>query len=134
MIVHRTPEEFEALARDPAHGHKITPKSIREPEVGLDFEARGRVPHPIIREPTGAAEFIDAAGQHWDVKGFVSEVPARGGGTRNVFDLDDALAKIEESLAKNEYVMLDVEKLNPQDLHDLLTVVSQRGWREKVIH
>lgn len=129
----RTAEEFEALARDPAHGHKITPKSIREREVGLDFEARGRVPHPIIREPTGAAAFIDAAGQHWDVKGFVSQVHSRNGPVRK-FNLDDALAKIEASLAKNEYVMLDVEKLNPQDLHDLLTVVSQRGWSEKVIH
>nr|WP_019630509.1 hypothetical protein [Actinomadura atramentaria] len=75
-LVPGTPE-YEArlaeLAKDPAKGGRINGASEREAEVGLQSERDGLLPGPIKRAPFDAAgkdqgEFVDAAGQHWDVK------------------------------------------------------------------
>ncbi len=58
----RTLAEYEDLARDPAQGGKATAKTEQERKVGLELEKRGDVAGPITRDPTGAAEFIDAQG------------------------------------------------------------------------
>lgn len=71
----RTPEEFDALASDPARGGAITPGSERERTIGLGAEQAGLVNGPIVRDPSGSAEFIDSNGQACDVKGFRSDFP-----------------------------------------------------------
>jgi hypothetical protein len=124
----RTPKELEALASDPAHGGKIDVKSIQERQVGLDLEARGDVPGPITRDPSGKAEFIDATGQKWDVKGFNSNFPPKKGG----FDLTRDANKIDASLAQGENVMLDTSKMSPQNIQALQTEGARRGWGERV--
>lgn len=124
----RTPEEFDSLAADPAHGGKIDPKSIQERTVGLDLEKAGKVPGPIVRDPTGAAEFIDAAGTKWDVKGFNSNFPPRKGG----FSLARDAEKVDKSLALDENVMLDTSKMKPADVAALKQEGLARGWGDRV--
>jgi len=124
----RTQEQFDALASDPAHGGKIDPKSMQERRVGLDLEARGEVPGPLTRDPTGGAEFIDSVGQKWDVKGFNSNFTPKKGG----FDLIRDAGKVDKSLALGENVMLDTSKMSPTDVQALRAEGTQRGWGNRV--
>lgn len=76
----RTPEEFDALASDPARGGVINEKDEQERKIGLGAEQAGPIPGPIVRDPSGNAEFIDNDSEAWDVKGFRSDFPAGAGG------------------------------------------------------
>lgn len=124
----RDQRALDDLARDPAHAGKIGPKSIQERSVGLDLEARGDVPGPIVRDPSGAAEFIDGAGQKWDVKGFNSNFPPKKGG----FDLVRDADKLDASLAQGENVMLDTSQMSGQDIQALKAEGANRNWGDRV--
>jgi hypothetical protein len=124
----RTQAEMDALASDPAHGGAISPKSIQERTVGLGLEKDGKVPGPITRDPTGAAEFIDGQGTKWDVKGFNSDFPPKKGG----FSLARDAGKVDKSLASNENVMLDTSKMKPEDVAALKQEGQARGWGDRV--
>lgn len=82
-------ERAAQLAKDPAIGGKITAKTTREAEAALGLEQAGDLRTPVKRDPTGGADFLDGAGQAWDVKAFNSKFPPRSGG----FELGDALTK-----------------------------------------
>lgn len=126
----RTVAEYENLARDPAHGGKITAKTAQERKVGLELEKRGDVPGPIIRDPTGAAEFIDARGGKWDVKGFNSGFrPSKGG-----FDLGTDAGKVDKSLSEGESVMLDTSEMSLGDINTLKVEGAARGWGNTVVY
>jgi hypothetical protein len=126
--VARTQAELDALASDPAHGGKISPKSIQERTVGLELEKAGKVPGPITRDPSGKAEFIDGAGNKWDVKGFNSDFPPKKGG----FSLAKDAGKVDKSLASGENVMLDTSKMKPEDVAALKKEGTARGWGDRV--
>ncbi|MBN2736310.1 MAG: hypothetical protein JXR70_04970 [Spirochaetales bacterium] len=125
----RTQEELDSLASDPAHGNKIDIKSMREREVGLALEKSGKVPGPITRDPSGAAEFIDNTGQLWDVKGFNSNFPPKKGG----YTLQKSMNSIMESLSHGENVMLDTKNLSTEHLAELLAEIKKLGLDSKVI-
>lgn len=103
---------------------------MREREVGIGAEARGLVSGPILRDPTGAAEFIDSDGQAWDVKGFRSDFPPKAGG----FDLARDLGKVERELAAGHNVIIDTEKLDERDLEALKLEVERRGLGDRVVY
>jgi hypothetical protein len=126
--IQRTQAQRDALAEDPAHGGKVSPASVQERTVALALEARGEVPALISRDPTGQADFTDAAGQKWDVKGFNSYFPSHNGG----FDLMRDAGKVDNALAGGEYVMLDTTRLYPNHLRDLENEGSRRGWGQRV--
>lgn len=130
VTIDRSPEELDALASDPAHGGRINGKTMREREVGIGAEARGLVSGPILRDPTGAAEFIDSDGQAWDVKGFRSDFPPKAGG----FDLARDLGKVERELAAGHNVIIDTEKLDERDLEALKLEVERRGLGDRVVY
>ncbi|HEY1933931.1 MAG TPA: hypothetical protein VGG99_18115 [Acetobacteraceae bacterium] len=113
---------------DPAHGGRADRKSARERTIGLALEVLGEVPALIHRDPAGQADFIDGAGQKWDVKGFNSAYPPIGGG----FDLQRDADKVDKSLTAGEHVMLDTGKLSPNDLQDLRDEGLRRGWGQRV--
>ena len=117
------------LAKDPAHGGKVSPKSLREAEVGLTLEEQGRLKAPIRREPTGKAEFIDANGQEWDVKAFNSNYPKRKGG----FDLQTDMKKVEAEIAKGENVIIDTVDLKAGDLTALKDAVAKKNLSDRVL-
>jgi hypothetical protein len=117
------------LANDPAHaGVGATAKSKREAGVGLGLENRGDVPGPIRRDPTGNAEFIDANGTAWDVKGFNSSYPPKKGG----FEVNKSMESIRKSLDGGENVMLDTDLMSPAHVAELKKAVTDAGLQDKV--
>lgn len=123
-------ERLTELATDPAHKGKLpSPKTLQEAEVGLQLENAGKLPGPITRDPSGAAEFIDKTGQKWDVKGFNSAFPPRKGG----FSLERDVGKIEAEIAKGENVILDSTKLSPEHLQQLKEAIEARGLVDKIL-
>lgn len=129
----RTQEELDMLAKDPAHAGSTRDvdidKGIHEREVGLGLEERGDLVGPIIRDPSGAADFIDANGQAWDVKSFNSYYPVRNGG----FQIDKSMEQIIKSINKGEYVILDTTDLIQEHLDQLLEEIEKQGLGGKVL-
>lgn len=121
---------IQLLARDPAHGGKVTPGSVREAEVAVSLEESGQVQGPIQRDPTGAADFIDGNGTPWDVKGFNSHQPIAQGG----FDLATDAAKVDTSLAQGENVMVDTGQMTADDVKALKAEGAKppHNWGDKV--
>jgi|GEM_PF-809911 len=126
----RTQEELDALASDPARGGVINGKAEQERKIGLGAEEAGLIAGPIVRDPTGAAEFIDADGQAWDVKGFRSDFPASAGG----FDIDKDISKVERELAAGHNVIIDTENLSEADLEALRNEIERRGISDRVVY
>ena len=121
--------EYDALAADPSHANAIGPKGRQERQVGLNAERKGLLPGSITRDPTGAAEFIDGAGQAWDVKGFNSN-PIHHRGRFNVRkDADN----VDKSLAKKENVIIDTTMMSQRDIESLRAEGILRGWGNRVI-
>jgi hypothetical protein len=84
---------------------------------------------PIKRDPSGAAEFIDAQGTSWDVKRFNSNVPPKKGG----YELKDALKKIQKELDAGEKVIIDTSDMKPEHVDELRAAVTKQGWDAKVV-
>ncbi|TNJ67833.1 PrsW family intramembrane metalloprotease [Paenibacillus hemerocallicola] len=125
---HRSQEEYESLAKDPAKNFKINEKSRIERQAGLELEARGDLPGPIVRDPNPAgAEFIDAKGVKWDVKGWYSKYAPKG------YSLEKAIAGIEESLSKGENVIIDTTKMFPEHIKEVQEAVNTLGFSDKVL-
>lgn len=119
-------QRLKELSKDPAKGDKITPQSRREAEVGLDLEEQGKL-HGIKRDPTGAAEFIDANGVSWDVKGFVS------GDMKGGFKLAESALKIERELLVGENVIVDTARMSAQDISALKAEALTKKWGSQVM-
>lgn len=129
----RSLSELEALADDPAHaGSKREidiKKGIHEREVGLGVEENGKIIGPIIRDPSGQAEFFDGNGQAWDVKSFNSNYKPKKGG----YTLQKSMDEIYESLSKNENVILDTTNLKEEHKIELLKEINDRGLMDRVV-
>ncbi len=121
---------IQLLARDPAQGGKVTPKTVREAEVALSMEDNGEIQGPIQRDPSGAADFIDVNGKAWDVKGFNSHQPIGQGG----FDLATDAAKVDTSLAHGENVIVDTGQMTPSDVNALKATGANpaHNWGDRV--
>jgi hypothetical protein len=117
------------LARDPAHGNRMTSSSKQEAIVGIALEAAGKLPGPIVREQSGKSEFVDANGQRWDVKAFTSKYPKRKGG----FVLGKAVEKLKREFAVGENVILDTRDLDVADQRALQREISKNGWNNRVL-
>lgn len=130
VAIERTQEELDALAADPSHGGAVREQGRREREIGLGAEDAGLIPGPIVRDPTGAAEFIDAYDQAWDVKGFRSGFPASAGG----FDVTIDVAKIERELRSGHNVIIDTGFLTEADLRSLREEIDHRGFSDRVVY
>lgn len=126
----RTPEEFDALAADPSHGGTTTPGSERERTIGLGAEQAGLLDGPIVRDPSGAAEFIDANEQAWDVKGFRSDFPVSSGG----FGIEQAMNNVEKELRSGHNVIIDTGNLSVEHLEELRTEIERRGYSDRVVY
>lgn len=141
---------LEELAADPAHNGAATPKSRREAAVGLAAEAQGDIPGPIRRAPLDNSdpafqkdqgEFIDANGNHWDVKSPADIFPAgRNAGQpmpphmRGRYDGEDFEQKLVDELAGGQNVIIDTKNLSPGALADLKSrVASHADWVGKVV-
>ncbi|MDO9002364.1 MAG: hypothetical protein Q7V20_02785 [Aquabacterium sp.] len=120
-------DRLNELATDPAQGGKVTPKTMREAEVGLQLEEQGKLPRPITRDPTGSSEFIDAAGQKWDVKGFNSQYAPKG------YNTPAAVQKISAEVAAGENVIVDTAKMSAEHVTELQHALDIVGLAKNVI-
>ncbi|GGK67625.1 hypothetical protein [Nocardia camponoti] len=133
------------LAKDPAHGGEVTPKSRREAEVGLELERRGDLKGPIERAQfvngKDMGEFKDANGQYWDVKAptdTFQQGPYAGQpmppGTRGIYDRAQLEQKIENELYEGENVIVDTNNLSANGAADLRALIASRPeWAGKVV-
>lgn len=106
---------------------------VSETRIGLALEAEGKLKGPIRRDhrvpPTsGHAEFIDTNGQLWDVKGY-RDVDTNG----NLFSLDKAVTAVKNGALKSENTVLDVSRLNPENIQKLYEAVNDDGFSENVL-
>lgn len=108
------------LAADPAKGGKMTPGSVEEAAVGVYADLAGITTPPIMREETGAAEFVDGKSVKWDVKSPKSPPP----GARWTFDAEHQLVKIRHDQSSGEIVMLNLASCNVDDTRRLLDLIN----------
>jgi len=113
-------QRIDDLAKDPAHGGRISDASRAEAEVGLGLEEAGQVPGPITRSTNPGEEFVDASGQAWDVKAFRSEVP----GSRGGFTVDSAMTSIRREVQVGENVMVDTRNMTPAHVTQLREAIA----------
>ena len=128
----RTKEQFDDLAKDPAHKNSIRPDDIKQGEmernIGLSLEKAGRLDN-ILRDPTGKAEFIDSSGQKWDIKSFNSNYPARKGG----FSLKKAMESIYGEINSGENVIIDTSNISSKHLIELKNAINLNGLEDSII-
>lgn len=84
----------------------------------------------LVRDPSGKAEFIDAAGVKWDAKAFNSNFPAREGG----YALDKSMELVKRELDEGENVILITENLTPAAAAELRESVSRAGWDDRILY
>lgn len=112
---------IEKLSLDPAKGGKPTPGSVEEAQVGIYAELAGVVAPPIIREETGAAEFVDENQIKYDVKSPKSPPP----GAKWAFDAAHQIVKIRHDQSNGEKVLLNLSKCTPGDTSTLILEIMQ---------
>lgn len=133
----------DELAQDPAHGGRVDDKRLREAAVGIQAEADGDLPGPLTRAPfdengEDQGEFIDATGQHWDVKSSPDVQPDYGkqpGRPIPAPQPDSKVARmINKELQKGINVLLDPHGMTPDRLSHLREfVASHPEWAGKVV-
>jgi WXG100 family type VII secretion target len=119
------PERLADLASDGARGGELTYKGLFEAHVGLSLEKTGQLPSPLLRDPDGAAEFIDGNGVLWDIKAFNSKYPGS-------FQLERELNKIAGEFRAGEKVILDTTDLGAAEVQQLRTAIESKGWSDQV--
>ncbi|MCZ4080191.1 hypothetical protein O1W68_19785 [Rhodococcus sp. H36-A4] len=132
----------EELAKDPAKGGQSNPQSEREADVGLEAESAGVIPGPIIRAPLSEdgkdqGEFVDAAGEHWDVKSSPDLQPSYRPDSGKPIEPSQSDTEfdrmINKQLNKGTGVLLDSDGMTAARESHLRDLVSQRpDWAGKV--
>jgi hypothetical protein len=131
------------LAKDPAHGGQITPKSLQEAKLAIQAQADGLVEGPLTRPELGPngedqGDFQDGTGQNWDVKSSPDSVPSYSpaGGTpiNNPQSVQSFTNMINKSLADGEPVLLDPDGMSPGRIAQLQQVVENNpSWQGRVL-
>ncbi|WP_156123802.1 hypothetical protein [Paenibacillus sp. FSL R7-0273] len=136
----RTQKELDDLARDPASNGKIEPKNIREREVGLAVEERGRL-GKLVRDPQAenGAEFIDtSSGLKWDVKSFES-YPSGDNGVpitnpkKGAFTIKQGMKKLQKEFDNGNNIIIDTRKMEPEHVEQLKKAIDEEGVTDKII-
>ena len=122
-----TPEQYRDLARDPAHGGRITRNGPQERDAAITAWKSGQIKGPPTRSPNPEADFRDADGKEWDVKSFNSQY-------RNGFSLPGSADDIDTELKKGEHVIVNTENMSAADVAALKAEDARRGWSNKVIY
>ncbi len=138
------------LAKDPAKGGAVEPKSEREAEVALALEASGTLPGPLRRAVLDTSDparhvdlgdFIDSTGQHWDVKAPTDIFPSgRHAGEvmpptlRGRYIGEEFEGSMVKEIAKGQNVILDTGQLSPESKRDLLSRIARHPeWNGRVV-
>lgn len=121
------------LAKDPAHGGKVTGLSKREAAVAAQAEADGDLPGPVTRTPLNAeggdeGDFTDSTGQKWEVKSSPDVKPDYSKGAGQPIPNPQTDAKftemIDTELGKGQKVLLDPHGMTATRLAHLQELVA----------
>lgn len=85
---------------------------------------------PIVRDPSGAAEFINAVGQALDVKRFRSDLRVSSSG----FGIEQAMNNVEKELRSGHNVIIETGNLSVEHLEELRTEIERRGYSDRVVY
>ncbi|WP_344903471.1 hypothetical protein [Actinomadura meridiana] len=145
-LVPGTPEyqaRLTELAKDPAHGGKISAKTEREAEVGLQLERDGLLPGPIKRAPFDEAgmdqgEFVDATGKYWDVKSSPDLQPSYGRNPGEPIPRPQSAerftAMVNKEIGEGRNVIIDPIGMTPERVNAMKQVVAAHPeWGGRVI-
>jgi len=130
-VPNRSQTDLDDLAKDPAHGGKMTPQAARERDAALALEKNGDLPAPVSRASNPESDFIDGKGQKWDHKGFRSTVPNPKG--KGAFKLNDAVAKVENEFRKGNNVIIDTRLMSEEHIAQLRRAAAENNWGGKVV-
>jgi hypothetical protein len=123
-------ERFTALTKDPGQGGVITPRTTQEARVALDLEKAGQLSSPVIREPTGAADFLDGKGNAWNYMTSNPDFSPKAGG----YSLDDSLTKIAQDLGNRRGIIFDRSNMSPAAAAEFKAAVdSVRSWAGRIL-
>ncbi|MCF7619671.1 hypothetical protein L3137_20785 [Bacillus sonorensis] len=131
----RTQKELDDLAGDPSHGGRIEEQGIKEREIGLDLEGKGKLGR-IVRDPTAdkGAEFIDTkTGIKWDVKSFESYPNGHTSPKKGAFTVNKAMNKIEKEFDRGHNVIIDKRKLVPEHIDQLEKAIKDAGFYSRIL-
>ncbi|WP_232699733.1 hypothetical protein [Brevibacillus daliensis] len=131
----RTQKELDDLAGDPSHGGKIRDQGLKEREIGLDLEQKGKL-GKIMRDPqgNGGAEFIDTTNNvKWDVKSFVSYPNGHTSPKKGAFTVSNGMKAINKELDKNYNVIVDTRDMIPEHVGQLKEAIEKAGISNRII-
>jgi hypothetical protein len=119
----------EDLPGDPDRGFKVTPSSWDEAKVAAHMEKRGDFGRLERPSKPGQGDFVDEAGQHWDIKGFDDSNPGkRGNYVPSPGNDAEVIQKLTDQFRDGRKVVLDTRYLSPEPEADLRRIVVEQGW------
>ncbi|MDY4920928.1 MAG: hypothetical protein SO119_07665 [Phascolarctobacterium sp.] len=131
----RTYLEYVALAKDPAHGGKVSYQTRKERSIVLNLEKIGKLGH-VIRDPqaNNGADFIDTkTGISWDVKSPVNRPAGHTSIRKGAFDAKVMMRKINKEIANNHNVILDTRRITKFQISELQKAINESGISDRII-
>ena len=122
-----TPEAYRKLASDPAQGGIADSKGREERDATIKAVRDGKIRGPLVRDPTGHADFRDVNGKDWDVKSFRSNY-------ENGFNQKKSADSIDEELRVGENVVVNTANMSASDVEKLQSEGARRGWGSRVVY
>ncbi|MGW2572816.1 hypothetical protein [Streptomyces sp. NPDC001537] len=136
--------DFDQLKQDPDHKGKVKPSEMDEARVALDLRENGRLPEDIQRPPAANQGdlYSPSTNHYYDIKGVHSDWPPynnvrdRSLPYKQAYDPannDRWVTKLQEQIDNNRTVILDVRNANQAAIDDLVAIVEQHGWSERIV-
>lgn len=131
----RTCKEYVDLARDPAHGNRISYQTRKERKIVLELEAQGELGY-IVRDEQAenGADFIDTStGIKWDVKSPVNKPAGHTSVRKGAFSVAIMMRKIRREVAHNHNVIIDTRRITQNQIVLLKNAISEAGLDNKIL-
>ena len=131
----RTYKEYVELARDPAHGNKISYQSRKERKIVLDLEEQGKLGYVVRdKQAENGADFIDSStGIKWDVKSPVNRPAGHTSVRKGAFSVTVMMRKIRREVAHNHNVIIDTRRITKNQIVLLKNAISEAGLDNKIL-
>jgi hypothetical protein len=120
------PQRFEELAYDPDNSGLTIQSVDNEAPAAVQVEKQGL--SGLQRAPAGQGDFVDVAGNTWDVK--TPDASSTFADARGTKFLND---EVSSDIMRNRDVIFNTKNLSPAALRHLQDEVVARGWSSRVI-
>lgn len=131
----RTYKEYVDLARDPAHGDKISQQSRKERTIVLELENKGFLGHVVRdKQAENGADFIDEkTGIKWDVKSPVNKPAGHTSVRKGAFSVNVMMRKIRREVANGHNVIMDTRRITKSQIDELKKAVIEAGLSDRIL-